>query len=246
MSDQNNMGYGGYVDDTVNNSNLSFGGIFNNTYMTKFGYIDTGGKGGAQQEALDIVFNINGTDKSYRMFPITKAYLKGGGETTDRNSPEFQEEMKNFKQRVVHILKCFIPETDIQVALNRPMGGFKEYCQVAAGLLPANFDKIALDIFMEWEYSIKKDNKQTYLQIPTKMRNGAFIHKAVPAVGKWHKHDDDGLSYRDDANNLHPFQRNSYYMTHNNAIQQKEADENTEASAPVQNPGNESSAAAAW
>src|SRR5688500_17577353 len=86
----------GYEDDTVKVSNLHFGGNFGKTFLTKFEHTFKGGKDGADQEALDITFNINGTDKSYRMFPITKAFDAQNNEVTDPNHDAFKEAVKNF------------------------------------------------------------------------------------------------------------------------------------------------------
>ena len=84
-----NQGMYGYQDDDVKQgSGLSFGLNAGTVRLTKFDWINDAGKDGAEGEALDIQFMVEGGDRpvSYRKFPITRAFDKDGNEVNDVNS----------------------------------------------------------------------------------------------------------------------------------------------------------------
>ncbi len=234
----------GFEDDTVKQSTYHFGGNFGQTFMTKFEFTDKGGKKDETTgeptagEALDIIFNINGTDRSYRMFPVTKAFDKDNNEITDPTAEEFKLAQKEFNQINVQIMKCFVDENDIRAALAVKIDSFKQYCGILMGLLPKDYAKKPLDIFMQWQWAIRGEAKGTYLEIPKKVKYGKFICAAVkPTSGNWYENKTTKeLSYIDateqqikdnpsliTTGTKHPyFSRGEWYMESNFATQQKE------------------------
>lgn len=230
------VGYG-YATDEQRVSPFNFGGNFGVTKLTKFEWIPNAGKDGAEQEALDIVFNINGQDKSYRMFPVVKAFGKNQEEITDPSAPEFQDAVIDFNARVTHILHCYLEADAIKAAMARPIASFKEFCEIAMSLLPKNYNEQLLDIFLQYQWALG-EKERTYLEIPTKMKQGRWITPAVaPIGGEWKKTVIEGASdenkkalfYVDGAGNEHPFFKNGWFMNNNYAKQQTSA--NAEASA---------------
>lgn len=248
MSDEQ-TGYG-YVDDEKEidgSSGLSFG-LNQGIVMSKFEYIKNGGKDGAEQEALDIVFTLpGGVDKNMRKFPITKAFKKGEKgapqeETTDPKSPEMQEAFKDFNAIITHIMHCFVSDEDYKVALSVPVASFEQFCKILMGLLPKDFNTIKLDVFAQWGWQIKGDNNKTYLELPSKMKYGRWLcvskQPLMPdptdptktITGEWvenrktnpQDNDNMALSYTDQMGNLHPFVRNGWFMNSNFANQQKD------------------------
>lgn len=88
-------------------------------------------------------------------------------------------------------------------------------------LAPNNYQNIEVDIFLEYQWNIPDGQDRTFLTLPKNMKGGSFLSPLVQPVGKWKEvRTENGLSYVDDANNVHPFQRNSSYMESNKAIQQ--------------------------
>lgn len=240
-NESNSMGYG-YVDDEEGLSkqaNFGFGLTQKNVFITKFEYIMNGGKDGAEGEALDIVVNINGTEKSMRKFPVTKAFKKGTNEeVTDPRSSEMQQAFKDLNTTLTHIMHCFVAKDDLAVALGVPINGFKDYCRILVGLMPKDFATRNLDIFMQWQWQISGENNTTFLEIPKTMKHGRWLSPAVrPFAADGINTDPDGwkesrvdspedtnpkaLRYIDAAGNEHPFFRNGWYMNSNFASQQK-------------------------
>lgn len=244
MSTENQNQYG-YQDDAVAVSPFNFGLNAGVTKLKKFEWIANGGKEGAEQEALEIIFEINGKEKSYRQFPVTKAYKKeseGGGEVTDPSAPEMEEARKTFSSVITHILGCFVAKDKLRAHFNQPITSFKHYCEIARNALPVGFETKVLDIFMQYQWKIREGQNRTFLEIPKSLKNGPWLCPAVapqsapnsPAgtVAEWVEHrkekptdgDQKALEYKDGAGNVHPFTRYGRYVKGNLANQQKTRD----------------------
>lgn len=226
----------GYGEETENKVSPYTFGLNQGFRLTKFEWIPNGGKDGAEGEALEIIFEKISdptVKRSYRQFPVTKGYDKSGNEVTDPKSKEYKEAFSDFNGRITHILHAFVDDAAVKAAFARPIKGFKEFCNIARSLLPgAQTPTIELDIFFQYQWSLKGDQKRAYLDMPTKRKHGAFICKSVKPVGKWTavkvENPDDNeqyaLKYVDDAGNQHPFTRNGWFMNSNFAIQQVSAE----------------------
>lgn len=235
------LGYG-YETDEVKVSNLSFG-LNENTKMTKFQYIPNGGKDGAEQDALDIVFNINGTDKSYRMFPITKVYVKGEP-VEDQSHPAFVDAFRDFNARIIHILHAFVEDKKIRQALARKTSDFKSYISALASVLPPDFAEKDLHIFLQYQWQPSSGQTKTYLEIPTKMKQGPWLTPAIP--GKWEERRAEKFNDKttkalwyvnvdgtpDEKGNLpeHLFTKNGWFLSNPYGIQQGSSSVNTTSS----------------
>ena len=234
----------GYVSDEVKVNPFVFG-LNQGAKLVKFEWIANGGKEGAEQEALEIIFKIAGVEKSYRRFPVTQAFGKNQEVITDPSAPEFKEAVMQLSSCITHILHCFTSPEEAKAKFNRPIRSFKEYAQVAASCLPANFADFDLDIFLEYQWSIKGENDRTYLDIPTSMKGGKWLVPSVKAIGEWKEvrkedpadNDQKALFYFDSGNpdtnnNLHPITRYGRYMKSHRAKQQfKEGAEANQAAA---------------
>lgn len=223
-------GYGYGEDTDAKVSPFNFGLNAGNCFLKKFEWIPNGGKEGAEQEALEIIFEINGTERSYRQFPVTQAFGKNNEVITDPNAKEFKEAVSDFNARITHILHAFVEDAVIRQALAKRIASFKDYCTIVRSLLPQTTPTIALDIFMQYQWSLKGEQNITYLDIPTKRKHGSFIVKAVtPVGGAWKEvrvenpadNVQDAISYVDGAGNKHPFQRTGWFANSNFAIQQR-------------------------
>lgn len=220
--EQVSTGYG-YETDEVAVSPYNFG--LNNAYMTKFGWIHNAGKNGAELEALDIEFTINGKAKSYRRFPFTKAFGKNNEEITDSTASEFKEGFKDWNAIITHIAHSFIDNDTYKAATSRPFSSFKEFCEVVTALLPKDFATKPLDIFMQYQWQPSSDQTRTFLEVPTKMKSGAWLKPAQP--GEWKEHildsprdNDTALWYTNEKGEQHPITKNGWFMKSNYARKQ--------------------------
>ena len=226
-------GYG-YAEHVAKESSFVFGLNAGNVRLTKFNHTMHGGKDGAELEALDIMFTIDGNERGYRRFPISRAYAKDDAgeqvEVTDPAHPAFVQAQKDLSAVLVHIVGCFVDKTDIQAALSRPIASFKDYATILSGLLPTNFADTPLDGFGQYQWQIGGEAKVTYLEFPKNMKHGRWLEAAHVPKDKWEKQvklgastGETALRYVDADGNVHPFKRNGWYMESNFATQQKEA-----------------------
>ena len=225
-----NTGYGYESDKPATGARIKFGLNSGVTRMVKFEYNDKAGKDGTDGEALDIVFSIDGNETSYRLFPVTRAYDDKNNIIEDVRHPAFIKARKDFNANMTHILKAFISEEDLKKAFSQPIENFKRFCEVAKAALPPNFDKMILDVFGQYQYSITGDNDRTWIRLPKNVKHGRWICRHIPAKsGVWKEiRPNDNLKYVDIVKNetgeiieenYHPFTRTEWYMNSNFANQ---------------------------
>lgn len=225
-------GYG-YASDEVKQSTFRFGLNAGKTFLKKFEWIPNGGKDGAEGEALDIIFDINGTDKSYRQFPVTKAFDKNNNPITDPNSAEMKDALSDFNAKMTHILHCFQDIETIKATFAKPIKNFKDFATTAMSILPKEFNKVPLDIFLQYQWTLKEGQKRTYLEIPSKMKYGKWL--APAQAGTWTEikaanpdtNDGSALYYQNENQSVHPFIKNGWFMNSNLAKQQVAEGERT-------------------
>jgi len=257
MADENVASYG-YEDDEVKVSLFNFGLNAGKTYLKEFKYTPNGGKDGAEQDALEIIFTINGQDKGYRQFPVTKAFLKDNkGETTDPTTPEFKAAVTSAGAIITHIVSCFLDRETYKSATSKRFVNWKDFIDTVTNLLPKNFSSIPLDIFMQWQYQISPGQNRTYLDIPKNMKGGYWLSKAQEGdwkevlVSKTPKDNDEDVFFYYDASkgkkdeskgdvasnfvSVHPFTRRGYFVNSKNFTQQVEAGSTSEGNIPPSN-----------
>lgn len=236
------MSYGYSKVEDKGNSPMVFGLNHNCATLKQFNYIPNGGKNGAEQDALEIIFTVNGTDVGYRQFPIVKAFGKDNEQITDPNAPEMQEAFKAFTSTMTHLMHCFVEDELLQKALSQPVAGFKEYCDILASLLPPKFNEIPLDLFFSYPWNPNKEGKK-FLRLPANMKQGRWVSKSVMPQGSWKEVKDEAssnnpkaLQYIDDAGNIHPFTRNTWFLNNeyaNSGSNKKEESASTSVTASM-------------
>jgi hypothetical protein len=181
----------GMGNDEVKQATYRFGGNFGTCRLTKFEYINNAGKDGTEGEAIDVVFNIGGSEKNYRIFPVSKVF-KDGKELTDPKSQDYQIAFKDAIDQLnaitTHILGCFRTKDEITTAFTKAgqIKSFKDFAQVLMGGLPKDYDEKPLDIFLQYQWTLKDTQKQTYLEIPRSMKYGKWLCAAME--GNWTEH----------------------------------------------------------
>jgi len=237
----------GYQDDNVSVSPVNFGLNAGVCKLVKFEWTPNGGKEGAEMEALDIVFNINDKDFNYRQFPVTKTF-DNQTEITDPNHPKMKEAAATFNALMTHLILCFISREEyVKAITSKPIPDFKTFCKMLMFLLPKNFAEIPLDIFFQYQWTIKGENTRTFYEIPKNLKHGKFLCPHVKPVGQWQevKMKDpstsakNALFYKDDAGNIHPFVRTGWFMNSNFAkAQVEEGTTSMTTENPIANPAN--------
>lgn len=218
------MGFG-YTDDTSQDLQSKSGGKFglNQGFLTKFEYNPTAGKDGAAANAIDVTVQVGEREFRSRFYEVNKVFDKDGNEITDVNSPayiqKYNDEMTQLTACIVHIVKAFRPESDIQAALATPPSTFADWAKIMCSLVVIDVAKTTpIDVFLEYQWTIPDGKDQTYLQMPKNMKGGYWISKLQE--GPWTEDRSNGLAYKNASGATHPFSRNTSYMESNKAIQQ--------------------------
>lgn len=195
------------------------GGKFglNTGFVTKFEFNPNAGAGGSTGEAIDFTVQIGEREYRHRFFPISKVYRpNGGGEITDTSSDEYKDtrekEVNLFNATISDIVKCFIPEEDLKLALATPISTFRDFATIVTRLVQSspNWQKKPVDVFLQYQWSPAEDKDKTYLELPKNVKHGAYI---VASQGEGFKEErtETGLKYvKDDV--AHPFKRNEWYV----------------------------------
>lgn len=218
MADENVVANYGFETDEVAVSNFIFGLNAGKTFLKTFEWKPNAGKDGAEQEAVEIILEIDGSPKSHRMFPVTQAFGKNQEKITDPNAPEFKEAVKDFNASIYHIAHVFVDEATYKATISRPFTSFKDFIEVVASMLPKNFAEIPLDCFMQYQWQPSSGKNRTYLELPRKMKTGRWLVKAQP--GTWTKHiaeninaeTKEALWYTNEKGEKHPFIKNGWFM----------------------------------
>jgi hypothetical protein len=108
-----------------------------------------------------------------------------------------------------------VDNTKLKSALNTPIASFKNFVQILEKLVKdtPNWDKIPLDIFLVYQWSIKGDNTRTFLELPKNTKHGSFITKTTTTDFTEVK--TSGLKYVNEKGEIHPFKRSKWFMESN-------------------------------
>ena len=218
----------GYVDDTVSQQG-DFGefGLNQNAFVKSIAFNPNAGKDGTPSNAVEATITLSGgRDYLLRIFEVT-GEIRSGKTIIRPKEPgyekAFQQEMQSRMAAITHLIKSMgVTEEEIKASINQVQPkDFPHWCAAVISAAKAWHYKNRIDVFLEYQWSIKDNSTQTFLQIPVNLRHGAFL---CPATNKtWQKVvDSNGLHYIDTATGeIHPFTRNSWFMNSNKANQQK-------------------------
>lgn len=240
------------VQDTDESLKSKTGGVFGlnaGVNVTEIVFSDKA-KDGSANNSVTITVQVG--DRQYKSFlffnPGEKVYVKNElvGEEAEGYLEAYYENLKQKIAVLKHSLKAVgTPAQQIDtVSAQLDPTQLAEGVQALVALAPANYKASPVDFFLEYQYSIKKEQKETFLEFPTSMKAGIFLISAVTPTGSWKEviAEDGSLSYVDNAGSTHPFTKNSGYMKSSRAKRQTEEDNkksaNTGFSNSAANPQN--------
>jgi len=236
MSVKNTWGVnpeGKIQSDTDKSLQSASGGAFglNKGFITKFEYNANAGKDDSPADAIDFTIKVGEKEFKSRVYDITGPLYKNSEQIepdAEGYNDLFNSELKQRQAVITHVCKALgITEKQIEVAVkNGGVTDFASWANVITSLKPANFVEIPIDVFLEYQWSIKGDNNRTFLQLPKNMKGGRFLSPHIIPNGKWTENKEEGLKYIDAGGAIHPFTKSENFMESNKAIQQIEGEEN--------------------
>jgi hypothetical protein len=229
-------------------------GLNTGARITKIEYNPNGGKDGAELDAFDITVSVSDREYRNRLFDVTSIYDRDQGApreldlTNEADKAEYAKAIGQVQGVITHAVKATgVTQEQITEAFTNPAKDFVEWGKIMVSLVPSDYDSKPVDVFLEYQWSIKEGNDQTYLTLPKNMKGGYFLCPSVsPQEGSWEAvNDSNGLRYVDGAGNEHPFTRKENYMDSPKANQQG-GDESDQTTAATSNMGGASKPKAIW
>lgn len=205
----------GFEETTSNVSGGKFG-LNSGVFITKFEYNALGGANGAEQDCIDLTVQVDEKEYRTRFYPVSKVYGKEGGELTDKNSEDYKEAHKvaiqDLNARLTQVAKCFVSVEDIKAAFATPIANFKDYATILERLVKSvpNWDKVPVDVFLEYQWKPSQGQTRTYLQLPKKIKHGDFICKSKGSG--FVENQTGSLKYVNSEGIQHLFKRSEWYM----------------------------------
>jgi hypothetical protein len=192
-------------------------GLNQGAFVSKFEFNPNAGAGGAVGEAIDLNVSVGEKEYMLRFFPVSKVYAKkGGGEIVDVNSEEYKEGHKEamtmLSATLSDVVKCFVSEEDLKLALAIPINSFKEYATILQRLVQTvpNWSKIPVDIFLEYQFKPSGENTRTFLTLPNNVKHGSFITRSL-GLGFNEERTATSLKYTREGE-VHPLKRGEWFL----------------------------------
>lgn len=210
-----------YVDDapTSRGNYGSFG--LNEGILTKFEFNPNGGRDNQELPCIDVEIKVGENYYRNRIFEPKRFYKKGQEVTQGQEG--FEEAKKSAYEDVikyvVHILKVFNDEDVIKAALNKGYKTFTEWAKAVTGLVPRNFDKHPLHVFLQYQPKIASGKNQTYLELPKNQWYGNWL--CAKLDGEWKEQKTaKGLQYINQKGDIHPIMKDEYFLKSKVSIKQ--------------------------
>lgn len=220
--------------------------------LTKFEYAPASKDDSGKEflENISIEIDVNGSTLKQWWYPVNKVFGKDGGEIEDTTSPEyikgFNEQMKHFKSVMTHYLKIKYNEAELAAAFSTPINSFKDFGEKLTTLMKPVLGT-TIDVFLQYQWNIKTGATRTFLELPKNLKDGSFLTAHITPVGSWKEvRNEEGLSYVDDANNVHRFKRSKSYLETPKAVQQIEGETPQSAAGISMNSSMNSAQPAKW
>jgi len=227
MSKMKNFGYLSDNDD-VFKATSEYGKFgLNQGNITELEYTPNGGKDGALGEMINFNAQV-GDQKLYNSFFLAnRRFWDSDNNEVFVGSEEYNnflvEEDKLRMAIIIHAAKSLgVVEEQLSTALAKPVASFVEWFNIVRSLIRPDYAVVPIDIFLEYQWIVKKGNTKTFLQIPKNFKGGRFFSNIENPEITWEEiiEKDGSLHYIDENGARHVFERNASFMDSPKAVQQ--------------------------
>lgn len=144
------------------------------------------------------------------------------------NGNELQPESKEYKEQYAiqarrisaflsELALCYMPLEVLKKHLAKPIKGFDQFILTIEKAIKAvpNWNELELDIFLQYQWSIRQGSTRTFLELPS-ATGTVHGHWVAKSDGKTYKPlEGKKLIYVNEEGNKHPFQRTDWFMNSN-------------------------------
>ena len=227
--------FGTVVSDSEESLQSKSGGKFglNKGFITNIAFNPNGGKDNTPLNTFEVSVKVGDRDYRIKLFEITDSVYSGGNKIGPTH-PDFEatKELEEKQQlaTITHFIKALgVTEDAIRnaVVTAKPTN-FSQWVATVCSLVGTKeqYSTKPVDVFLQWQYQISENQKQTFLELPKNMKGKYFI---VPAQhGTWTEKttEDGGLQLVNEQGVVHPIEKSPSYMKSNWAKQQKVGEQN--------------------
>lgn len=211
-------------------------GLNQGCYLKFMEFNPNAGKDNAPANAIDYTILVGDREMKSRLYePTGKMWF--GNEQIDEGHPEYarvlESNMRQIQATMTHILKAVsIPEERIQKAVEAAEPEtFAEFAKVVCGLVQPKHMDNPIDVFLQYQWTIRPGNTVTFLEVPKNMKGGRFLAPGTDCEWK-EVRDANGLHYENAQGDRHPFTRSASYMAGKFANQQRSGEDDGKPSTP--------------
>lgn len=189
----------------------------NKGLVTKFEFNPNSGQEGAAGDGIDFTVKVGEREYRKRFFPVSKVFRKGGGELTDPNSQEYKDAKalatKLLNAELTSIVEAFVDEATVKEALSVPIASFKDFSTILERLIKSThkWNETEVDVFLQYQWQPSGENTRTFLQLPSNVKQGIYIVKAVPGEFKTER-TSSHLRFVNAEGGIHPFKRGQWFV----------------------------------
>lgn len=197
--------------------------------LLKIEVINNAGKDKSEKIALDVYVKVHDKEYRSRVFDPTGTELtvweNGSSRKIDERSPSYadvlKKEIAKTSATALHIVKAAgVTDEKIQAGLKKfSIKTFGDYVNMLVSALPKDYVGKSVDIFLQYQASIKEGFEIKFLELPKNMTSGYWIVPSTPNT-KWvEMRDEKGLHYvkEDDHQIEHKFKRSASWLERDNA-----------------------------
>lgn len=206
-------------------------GLNTNCTFSLIDFTDKAGKDNSDGNAVDINILIGDREYKRRVYDPEGKNLYGKNNTQVAPGEEGYQELLNAELNqttamLVHAVKAagVTPEAlNTTLAAAKP-ASFAAFVQICISLLPADYKKRPIDVFLQYQWAISDGQTRTFLELPKNMKQKYWVVPSTPGVEWKEIRDEKGIIYIDDKGNKHKIEKSASFVESNFAKQQNLTD----------------------
>lgn len=224
------------VNDTDESLKSKVGGKFGlnqGVFITKFEFNANAGKDNTAANAVDIHIMVGEKEFRRRLYDDVGELIDRKGNKVKQGEEGYNDLYEASMSQKIAVVKHALKALNVQQPqIDALINSLPDSTTMAEGmaklvtLVPAGFEKMPVDVFLEYQWNIAEDQDRTFLELPKNMKGGYFLCPTQPGIFVEERTEEGKLIYRNQNGLAHPFERDKNFMESNKANQQIAGQEN--------------------
>jgi len=195
-------------------------GLNTNCHFSSIDYVDNAGKGNTPGSAVDIHILIGEREYKRRIFnpeEMDELFSMDGKSKVGKEDAGYMEalhrDLKQATGTLTHVVKAAGVSQDLLNQKAVDAKTFAEYAQIAVSLLPSDYKKREIDVFLQWTTFEREDGALVnWHELPKNMKDGYWVTPAMP--GNWkEERSSNGIVYINETGEKHKIEKKSSFLS---------------------------------